>query len=131
MRTLLAILVFGAVSAAAIADEGAIKMNRDELLAFLPETKVTHVSKAGSTRIWSNAREGTLLASSDNKKHGSVMGTGAASSTGTWMVNDEGKYCVHIEWKRESEKWCASILKAADGYYLNSVEPTRKIDFAK
>lgn len=130
MRMLLAVLLVSVLSGA-VADESATKMSREELLAFLPETRVTHVSKTGSTRVWTNAKDGSLLASSDNKKYGSVMGTGAASSTGTWMVNDEGKYCVHIDWKRESEKWCASILKATDGYYLNSVDPTRKIDFAK
>jgi hypothetical protein len=47
------------------------------------------------------------------------------------MVNEDGKYCIHIDWPHVDEKWCASILKAGDSYYLRSVDSAQKIEFAK
>ncbi len=106
-------------------------MTREELLSFLPGAKVTRVVSTGSTYYWVNGADGTFVVSTDNKKHGSVMGTQGTTSPGTWMVDDQGRYCINIEWRRESEKWCAFIIKADDGYYLNKVEPRRKIEFEK
>ena len=131
MRMFVTIIVAGMVSTAAVAEDGAVKMSRDELLTFLPEAKVTHVSKSGSQRMWTNAADGTLLASTDNKKYGGAMGIHGSSAQGTWKVDDDGKYCVGIDWKREAEKWCAYVLKTADAYYLNAVDPSRKIEFKK
>ena len=47
-------------------------------------------------------------------------------------INDADKYCIEIDWKRELEKWCATIVKGEDGtYYLGKVDPARKIEFTK
>jgi hypothetical protein len=130
MRILVALVVAGLANSLAVAEDGAVKMTRAELLSFLPGTKVTHVNSGGSTRIWTNRPDGTLMASSDGKKYGGAFGA-PGSSSGTWKVNDEGQFCISIDWKREAENWCSSILKTADGYYLAKVDPRRKIEFAK
>ncbi len=131
MRLFVTLLVAGSLNTVAVADDAAVKMTKDELLAFLPGTNVTHVNKGGSTRRWTNDPDGTLAASTDNKKYGSGMGVRIHTSRGTWKVSDDGKYCIDIDWKREAEKWCYSVLKAADGYFLGSVDPGHKIEFAK
>ena len=132
MRMLASLVVAGALCTAAVADDGAVKMTRAELQSFLPGTNVTHTNKGGSLRRWTNEADGTLVASTNNKgTYGSVYGSSGGSSTGTWMVDEKGKYCIQIDWKRVEEKWCASILKVGDSYYLGSVDPAQKIEFAK
>ena len=107
-------------------------MTREELLAFLPGAKVAHVSSAGSERHWTNGADGKFVASSTNKLYGNALGTNIATHEGTWSVNDAGKYCIDIDWKRVHEKWCSFILKSAGGaYYLNTVDAKHKIEFAK
>lgn len=109
----------------------AVKMTKDELEVFLPGTSVRYLTRVGSTHRWTNDSSGKFVARTDNKKY-DTSGVNSASGYGTWKVNDEGKYCVNIDWKRETEDWCAFILKTADGgYYLNKVDPTRKIEFSK
>ena len=113
------------------ADEVATKVSGDELRTLVTGAKVHHVSSFGSERRWTNEPDGTLVASSSNKKYGGAM-SAAASSPGKWSINDAGKYCIEIDWKRELEKWCATIVKGEDGtYYLNKVDPARKIEFTK
>lgn len=112
------------------AQDGGRKMTREELLSFLPGAKVKHISQAGSERHWINEMDGTLVANSNNKLYGNSTGTQSATQAGTWMINDEGKYCIDIDWKRVHEKWCAFIIKGQDGgYYLNTVDDKRKIEF--
>jgi hypothetical protein len=107
-------------------------MTKEELLAFLPGTKVTHTSKAGSLRRWTNEPDGKFIASSDNKKYGSAVGNQGVSRPGTWKVDDEGKYCIEIDWKRWTESWCAYVLKGAEGaYYLNVADDSHRIEFSK
>lgn len=130
MRKAVALVAACFVSSLAIADEDAVKMTREELLSFLPGTKVIHMNSGGSTRIWTNNPDGTLMASSDGKKYGGALGA-PGSSAGTWKVNEEGKFCISIDWRREAENWCSSILKAPDGYYLGKVAPRSKIEFVK
>ena len=129
----LAIAVLGSIVAiSALAQDGAAKMTREELLSFLPGAKVTHISQAGSERYWTNEPDGSLFANSNNKVFGSAMGTQTAGQAGTWKVSDDGKYCIDIDWKKVSEKWCSYVLKGeGDTYYLNKVDEKRKIVFAK
>jgi hypothetical protein len=132
MRMFASLVVAGALSTVAVADDGAVKMTRAELQSFLPGTNVTHTNKGGSLRRWTNEADGTLVASTNNKgTYGSAYGTSSVSATGTWMVDEKGKYCINIDWKRVEEKWCSSILKAGDSYYLGLVDPAQKIEFAK
>lgn len=130
-KLVIALIAIG-VTSSALAQEGAARMSREELLSFLPGTKVTHMSETGSSRTWTNEPDGKFVISSDNKKYGSVMGTQSATARGTWMVNDTGRYCVDTDWKRVNEKWCAYILKGPDGaFYLNTADAAHKIGFAR
>lgn len=125
-------LLGSSVAIGALAQDAAVKMTREELLSFLPGTKVTHVSSGGSERRWTNEPDGTLYASTNNKTFGSMTGSRAAGQAGTWKVNDEGKYCFDVDWKSVHETWCATILKGeGDTYYLGKVDEKRKIIFAK
>ncbi len=120
------------LGSASFAQEEGTRLSRDELLAFLPNAEVTSYSKAGSVRRWKNEPDGKFVASTDNKKYGGPMGNSSATAAGTREVNEQGKYCIRIDWKREAEDWCAYIVMAADGnYYLNRVDPARKIEFKK
>ena len=122
------LLTFAAASA--FADDEPARMSRDELLAFIPGTEVSHVNRFGSQRRWTNGADGKFVASSDNKKFGSAMGSSSASAPGTWRISDEGRYCVSIEWKREAENWCSYIVKGPDGqFYLGTVDAARRIEF--
>ena len=127
------LIAVGAIVASfqAVAEEAATNVTGDELRALVTGAKVYHVSSAGSERRWTNEPDGTLVASTSNKKYGGAM-SAPSSSPGKWSINDAGKYCIEIEWKREAEKWCATIVKGQDGtYYLGKVDPARKIEFAK
>jgi hypothetical protein len=128
-----AFAVLGSVVAAnALAQDSAVKMTREELLSFLPGTKVTHVNSGGSERHWTNSPDGTLYATTNNKIFGNGTGSGVTGQAGVWKVSDEGKYCFEVEWKTVSEKWCSYVLKGeGDTYYLNKVDEKRKIVFAK
>jgi len=129
----LAFAVLGsAVALCALAQESAVKMSREELQAFLPGTKVTHVNSGGSERHWTNEPDGTLYATTNNKAIVSPTGSLVTGQAGTWKVSDDGKYCIDIDWKKVSEKWCSTILKGqGDTYYLSKVDESRKIIFAK
>ncbi len=133
MRKIFWLLLPVVASFAAVADEAGTNLSGDELRKLVTGATVTHVSRSsGSLRRWKNEPDGNFMATSDNKKFGSAMGTQSGTSPGTWSINDEGKYCVRIDWKRVEEKWCAFIVRAADGgYYLNSVDPGLKIEFSK
>lgn len=129
----LAFAVLGSIVAvSALAQDGAVRMTREELLSFLPGTKVTHINSGGSERHWTNSPDGTLYATTNNKIFGSGTGSRVSGQGGTWKVNDEGKYCFDVDWKTVHETWCASILKGeGDTYYLGKVDEKRKIVFAK
>ena len=132
MSKLIVALLVSVVAANTFAQDGATKMTRDELLSFLPGAKVTHLSQAGSERHWTNKADGTLFANTNNKLYGNNIGTQTSSHAGIWAVNDEGKYCIDIDWKRVHEKWCANILKSQDGsYFLNTADDKHKIEFVK
>lgn len=131
MRGYVAAAVLALALGGVQAQEGGTKITGDELRALVAGANVTHVSRAGSVRRWTNEPDGSFVASSSNQKHGGAMAA-TATGAGKWSINGDGKFCVEIDWKRESEKWCAFIVKAADGgYYLNSVDPARKIEFAR
>jgi len=115
----------------ASADEVATKVTGDQLRTLVTGAKVHHTNSFGSERRWVDEPDGTLVASTSNKKYGGAM-SASSTSSGKWFINDADKYCIEIDWKRELEKWCATIVKGEDGtYYLGKVDPARKIEFAK
>ena len=129
----LAIALLGCILAAnALADDTPARLTKDELLSLLPGTKVTHINQGGSERHWTNEADGTVVASSNNKIIGNALGTHFAQGRGTWRVDEEGKFCIDIDWSRLQEKWCSYILRGqSDVYYLNVVDDKHKIVFAK
>jgi len=132
MHKIIWLLLPAVASFAAVADDAGTRLSGEELKTLVTGATVAHVSKSGSQRRWRNEPDGNFMATSNNKKYGSALGQHTAASPGTWSINDEGKYCVRIDWKREEEKWCAYIVRGADGdYYLNSVDPGRKIELSK
>jgi hypothetical protein len=113
------------------ADEAATKVTGDELRTLVTGAKVVHVNSSGSVRRWTNEPDGGLQASTTSTKYGSAMSRGD-SSPGKWSINSDGKFCLDIDWSREAEKWCAFIVKAADGdYHIGSVKPGSKIEFSR
>ena len=106
------------------------KLSREHLLSFIPGTKAHLVTQSGSNHNWTNEPDGKFIASSDGRKYG-WSGTTSGTGTGSWRISDEGKYCVQIEWKRDSEKWCSFVWRTADGYALGTEGPKRVIDLTK
>ena len=132
MRKIVWLVLAAVASFAAVADEAGTRLSGEELKTLVTGATVEHVAKTGSQRRWKNDEDGSFMATSNNKKSGNALGQHSTTSPGTWSIDSEGKYCVQIDWKREPEKWCAFIIKGSDGgYYLNSVDPSRKIEFNK
>lgn len=119
-------------SSVVLAKEGAVKMTKQELLTFLPGTQSNYETKAGSLQQWKNKPDGKFIATTNNKKYGSTLGVHSVTAPGTWRVNDEGKYCITIDWRRDPADWCSFVFKNADGeYFLGGSETARKIEFVK
>jgi hypothetical protein len=92
-----------------------VQLSASEVKQLLPGAKVVSLTNAGSTRSWHNAPDGAFAASSDSR---GADGRGRpASGTGTWRLTDDGRYCVAIQWNRQTEDWCRYIFKAGDKYY--------------
>lgn len=91
----------------------------DDLRSLMPGAKVTNVITNGSTHKWINKPDGTLNATSDNRA-GVGSGTrmnAVAQAQGTWSVNDNGSFCVNLEWRAMTENWCRFMFKVGDKYY--------------
>ena len=131
MRAILVAMVSALATFGAVAQETGEKVTGEELRSLVTGAKVVHVNSNGSVRRWTNEPDGGLVASTTNEKYGSAMSR-TSSHPGKWSINGDGKFCLDIDWNREAEKWCAFIIKAADGgYYIGSVKPGRKIEFSR
>lgn len=95
--------------------QGATQLSTDELQALLPGAKVKSVNMKGSTRMWENAADGSLIASSDNR--GLLSAKKISTAHGSWQLGNNGTYCVFLEWPSTTEQWCRFIFKAGDKYY--------------
>lgn len=111
-------IALSATSLPVRSEDPAMKLSREELMQLMPGKKVTHVSKIGSTRHWTNESDGTVLASWVPIMTGSGKFGGTAK--GTWTISDGGKYCVAIDWQHKAEKWCRFIFRAGDGYAMSA-----------
>lgn len=95
------------------------QLSVDELRSLMPGAHVTNIINNGSTRKWINEPDGSLNATSDNKGN---IGSGGRSvqvahATGTWSVNDNGSFCVNLEWRAVTENWCRFMFKVGDKYF--------------
>ncbi|QHJ01333.1 hypothetical protein GT347_27105 [Xylophilus rhododendri] len=75
--------------------------------------EVEHTAPStGSVRRWTQAADGTLLASSR-----SVSGKPVTAS-GTWSVRDNGSYCLTINWASRDENNCYQVFSMDGSAYL-------------
>jgi len=95
------------------------QLSVDDLRSLMPGAHITNLLNNGSTRKWVNEKDGSLNATTDNKGGiGSTTRTvQTAHATGTWSVNDNGSYCVNLEWRALTENWCRFMFKVGDKYY--------------
>lgn len=99
-----------------------VQLSADELRQLMPNAKVVHYSKKGSTRHWTNEPSGKFVASTDVRYDPNRSGK-SGTGTGTWHVGDNATYCVMLEWKMRSENWCMYIFKVDGKYYgVRSIE---------
>lgn len=91
------------------------QLSRSDLQSLVPEASVISTAGTNSTRRWTNEKGGTFVASSTNA--GAIGAGKSVSGRGTWSINDEGRYCVEIDWPRTNEKWCRAIFQKGDAYY--------------
>lgn len=97
------------------------KLSKDEVTQLMPGAKMARISARGNQHYWSNDKDGTFVASSDNRGAGAaVVGQGRqTTATGKWHISDDGRYCVLIEWKGvPTEEWCRYVLATSDGHYM-------------
>jgi Protein of unknown function (DUF995) len=97
------------------------KLSKDEATQLLTGAKMARISARGNQHYWSNDKDGTFVASSDNRGAGAVVqGQGRpTTAVGKWHISDDGRYCVLIEWKSvPTEEWCRYVLDTSDGHYM-------------
>jgi hypothetical protein len=90
--------------------QGGAQLSANELKEQMPNAKVVSYSEE-NTRRWKNDPDGKFVASSDAGRHK------LKTAQGTWHVDDNGTYCVTLEWPKSSESWCRYIFKVGDKYY--------------
>lgn len=113
-------LVFGLTAAqgqnmtlAEVQGGGASVLSADEVKALVDGAKTEFTLVNGTTRIWTNASDGTFIASRDAK-----VSSGRKSGRGTWSINDQGAYCVTFDWGGlDKEEWCRRLYRVSDRYY--------------
>jgi hypothetical protein len=105
------------------------KLTREQLEQLLPGAKVSRIiAKTGSTHLWTNDSDGTIVVSSDNKAgiNSSITNRSGVTATGTWHISPEGRYCVTVNWKRiDPEEWCRYVFKTSGGYFLTRTDHDR------
>lgn len=133
-----ALLTFTNAQALTLADaraRNATQLSVTELRQLMPGAKVVS-HEEGSTRVWANKVNGTLVASTDSQ-NGSGFGRDVVSGAaqGTWGIGEEGTYCVSIQWSSNSEDWCRYVFKLGDKYYgFDSIEKSAsgsELEFSK
>jgi hypothetical protein len=114
--------------------KNAVQLTAADLKELLPGAKVMHKTIDGSIRRWENNTDGTLVASSD----ASGAGGGRAyriTGSGTWRIDDQGRFCVAIKWNVRSEDACRYVFKADGKYFgvfkLDDSSPTADFEFSK
>jgi hypothetical protein len=103
------------------------KLSKDQLEQLLPGSKVSRKASTGSMNYWTNERDGTLVASTDNRGR---IGTSSivlpSTAPGTWHISPDGRYCVTIEWKKiAAEDWCRYVFETSEGYYSSKSDRDR------
>jgi Protein of unknown function (DUF995) len=98
----------------ALKAQGAQHVSKDDLAALLAGASLTRQVERGDIYI-NTQKDGTLNAYYQSKMRNARQLKGY----GTWLVNDDGKYCLEIKWERgfEDVSGCRDMYKAGDDYY--------------
>ena len=105
------------LSFAEVQATGAKALSGAEVKELVSGARTEFTLVNGSTRQWTNAPDGTFVASRNN---GDVN---RRSARGTWTVNDDAAYCLNFDWgAMETEMWCRRLYKVEDRYYAYSLE---------
>lgn len=95
-----------------------VQLSAEELRHLLPGAKVMNRLPDGTIRRWENNPNGTLVASSDAS--GGLGGRAyRVTGSGTWRIDDSGRFCVSIKWNLQTEDVCRYVFKA-DGKYFGA-----------
>jgi hypothetical protein len=105
------------------------KLSKEQLDQLLPGAKMSRIAiSSGSTNMWTNDADGTMIVSTDNKSGigTSITSRRGSTSPGKWHISPDGRYCVTIEWKLiPTEDWCRYLFKTSDGYFASKSESNR------
>lgn len=100
-------------------------LSRAEVQALMNGATLSRVNDKGNTHRWINEPGGEMVVSSDNRSDGK-----ASTARARWSVDERGRYCLQVQWKRgAAEDSCRHILRAGDRYFaVEALEPaTRKL----
>jgi hypothetical protein len=98
-------------------------LSRDDVLKFVSRAKVQWSVFAGGERLWTNEPGGSFYASRIGTGVGS-FNPHRKSGRGEWRVQDDGQYCVKIDYGMLMiEGWCWQFFEAGDGEWLMHLTP--------
>ena len=102
-------------SSTTFASEGGRVLTRPELEKLLTGAQISLSDDAGGVQTWTHPSRGALLASL--KRAGSAR---PVNGQGTATIDQNGAYCVKIEWPQALESWCRRVLLLRGSYYTLS-----------
>jgi hypothetical protein len=97
--------------------KGAVKLSAQDMRSVVAGAKVTNMTANGNVQTWEDEEGGKFVARSSNA---STAGGRSTQGTGTWQVEDAGRYCVEITWPMSKEKWCRFLFKSGDKYFASA-----------
>jgi hypothetical protein len=132
MKTILAVsaLVAASFVSGIVMADGGQPLSHDELQQLLPGAQVEVTNANGDKMSWTNAADGTIDAhwqSSDPTSKHAYNGSG----TGAWKITDDGKFCAHIQWRKNVSDWCRPVVKQDDGSFILGGSPDLKMVVSK
>lgn len=102
-----------------------VLLSRADLLALLPGAHMSRVNDKSNSHRWTNEPGGEMVVSSDNRSDGKP-----STANGRWHIDEQGRYCLQVRWKRgPEEESCRYLLRAGEGFFaVEALEPpTRKL----
>ena len=110
-----------------------VTLTKEQLQALMPNAKISRTVANGNQHIWTNEPGHKFIISTTNMARGGKP----TSTSGTWQISNDGRFCVLIEWRTvETEDWCRFVIKTTDGYYATKsaragTEKVYKLDISK
>ena|SRR5271165_4217245 len=121
-------LAFGQVSTLAdVKTKSAVQLSADDLKQLLPGSKVT---ANGGSLHWENSPNGSAEGA-----HTPAGRSRPLPASGNWKIDDQGAYCVDLNWSAGSAHWCRYLFKMGDKYYafdtLEDTAQANEFEFSK